>query len=307
MDEPTDGLDPNQKHQVRKLIGEMAADKAIIVSTHILEEVEAVCSRAIIINRGRIVADGTAEDLMRRLPYHNAIALKRGGRPAPRRSPRRSPSLRPSPRSRRVGTANGRVQLRATAQRQRAAAAGACRPDPRAADRGRGGARRARQPRRRVPADHHLGHGDAPCMSFVRNTWIIAKREFVAYFSTPAGHGVPDHLHRADRRLRLLRRRLLRARPGRPRPVLPVPPLALPAAGAGGGHAAVGGGAQVRHHRAADDAADLAVGGDPRQVPRRLGVHRRGAAADAADVDHGQRAGQPRQRRDPRRATSAAS
>ena len=52
MDEPTDGLDPNQKHQVRKLIAEMAADKAIIVSTHILEEVEAVCSRAVIINRG---------------------------------------------------------------------------------------------------------------------------------------------------------------------------------------------------------------------------------------------------------------
>jgi gliding motility-associated transport system ATP-binding protein len=75
MDEPTDGLDPNQKHQVRKLIAAMAADKAIIVSTHILEEVEAVCSRAVIINRGRIVADGTAEDLMRRLPYHNTIAL----------------------------------------------------------------------------------------------------------------------------------------------------------------------------------------------------------------------------------------
>jgi ABC-2 type transport system ATP-binding protein len=75
MDEPTDGLDPNQKHQVRKLIADMAADKAIIVSTHILEEVEAVCSRAVIINRGRIVADGTAENLMRRLPYHNTIAM----------------------------------------------------------------------------------------------------------------------------------------------------------------------------------------------------------------------------------------
>jgi ABC-2 type transport system ATP-binding protein len=76
MDEPTDGLDPNQKHQVRKLIAEMSANKAIIVSTHILEEVEAVCSRAIIINRGRIVADGTAEELLRRLPYHNAISMR---------------------------------------------------------------------------------------------------------------------------------------------------------------------------------------------------------------------------------------
>jgi ABC-2 type transport system ATP-binding protein len=76
MDEPTDGLDPNQKHHVRSLIAEMARDKAIIVSTHILEEVEAVCTRAVVIDRGRIVADGTAEDLQRRMPYHNAVALK---------------------------------------------------------------------------------------------------------------------------------------------------------------------------------------------------------------------------------------
>ena len=68
LDEPTDGLDPNQKHQVRELIREMAADSAIIVSTHILEEVPAVCDRAIIINRGRIVADGTAEELMMLAP-----------------------------------------------------------------------------------------------------------------------------------------------------------------------------------------------------------------------------------------------
>lgn len=75
LDEPTDGLDPNQKYHVRSLIEEMAANKAIVVSTHILEEVEAVCSRAVIIDKGRIVADGTAEDLQRRLPYHNAVAV----------------------------------------------------------------------------------------------------------------------------------------------------------------------------------------------------------------------------------------
>ncbi len=75
LDEPTDGLDPNQKFQVRSLIEEMASDKAIIVSTHILEEVEAVCSRAVVIDKGRIVADGTAEQLQRRLPYHNAVSL----------------------------------------------------------------------------------------------------------------------------------------------------------------------------------------------------------------------------------------
>jgi ABC-2 type transport system ATP-binding protein len=76
MDEPTDGLDPNQKHHVRELIKEMAAEKAIIVSTHILEEVEAVCTRAVIISNGKIVADGTAEDLMRRVPYHGAVAIR---------------------------------------------------------------------------------------------------------------------------------------------------------------------------------------------------------------------------------------
>jgi ABC-2 type transport system ATP-binding protein len=54
----------------------MAADKAIIISTHILEEVEAVCSRAIVINKGKIVADGTADDLMQRMHYHGAVSLK---------------------------------------------------------------------------------------------------------------------------------------------------------------------------------------------------------------------------------------
>ena len=76
MDEPTDGLDPNQKHHVRSLIADMAEQKAIIVSTHILEEVEAVCSRAVVIDKGRIVADGTAEDLQARMPYHNAVAVR---------------------------------------------------------------------------------------------------------------------------------------------------------------------------------------------------------------------------------------
>ncbi len=75
MDEPTDGLDPNQKHHVRNLIREMSADKAIIISTHILEEVEAVCSRAVIIAHGRLLADGTPEDLLARSPDHNAVVL----------------------------------------------------------------------------------------------------------------------------------------------------------------------------------------------------------------------------------------
>ncbi len=79
LDEPTDGLDPNQKHEVRGLIKEMAADKAIIISTHILEEVDAVCGRAIIIANGRIVADGTPAELEARSRHHNAVALSAAG------------------------------------------------------------------------------------------------------------------------------------------------------------------------------------------------------------------------------------
>lgn len=75
LDEPTDGLDPNQKQQVRELIAEMSPDRAIVISTHILEEVEAICSRAVIIARGKLLADGTAESLQARLPYHNAVVM----------------------------------------------------------------------------------------------------------------------------------------------------------------------------------------------------------------------------------------
>ena len=75
LDEPTDGLDPNQKHEVRALIRGMSADKVIVLSTHILEEVDAVCTRATIIAGGRIVSDGTPEDLLRRSRKHNALKL----------------------------------------------------------------------------------------------------------------------------------------------------------------------------------------------------------------------------------------
>ena len=76
LDEPTDGLDPNQKHEVRELIHGMSEDKAIVVSTHILEEVEAVCSRAVIIAKGRIVADDTPEELLKKAPDHNAVIIR---------------------------------------------------------------------------------------------------------------------------------------------------------------------------------------------------------------------------------------
>ena len=75
LDEPTDGLDPNQKHEVRSLIKRMGENKAIIFSTHILEEVEAACSRAIIIDRGVVVADGTPDELKQRGPGAGSVRV----------------------------------------------------------------------------------------------------------------------------------------------------------------------------------------------------------------------------------------
>lgn len=79
LDEPTDGLDPNQKHEVRELIRSMSADKLIVISTHILEEVEAVCTRAMIIAAGKLLADETPEELAARSRYHNAVRLRLSG------------------------------------------------------------------------------------------------------------------------------------------------------------------------------------------------------------------------------------
>ncbi len=82
LDEPTDGLDPNQKHEVRQLIKRMGEKKAIIFSTHILEEVDAACTRAIIIDRGQIVANGTPAELRAKSEYAGAVSVRVLGVPA---------------------------------------------------------------------------------------------------------------------------------------------------------------------------------------------------------------------------------
>jgi ABC-2 type transport system ATP-binding protein len=79
LDEPTDGLDPNQKHEVRTLIRRMGEKKAIVFSTHILEEVDAACTRAIIIDRGRIVANGTPRELRQRSDAAGAVSIRLRG------------------------------------------------------------------------------------------------------------------------------------------------------------------------------------------------------------------------------------
>ncbi len=75
LDEPTDGLDPNQKHEVRRLIREMSSEKIIVISTHLLEEVHALCNRAMIISDGRLLVDDTPAGLIDRSRYHNAVTL----------------------------------------------------------------------------------------------------------------------------------------------------------------------------------------------------------------------------------------
>ncbi|WBG65989.1 ABC transporter ATP-binding protein [Pseudomonas citronellolis] len=79
LDEPTDGLDPNQKHQVRELIRGLARERIVIISTHILEEVTAVCTRAVVIANGRLLADGTPFELESRSRYHQAVTLVADG------------------------------------------------------------------------------------------------------------------------------------------------------------------------------------------------------------------------------------
>jgi len=81
LDEPTDGLDPNQKYEVRSLIRRMGETKAIVFSTHILEEVDAACTRAIIIDRGVIVANGTPEELRRKSDLSGAVTIRLNGVP----------------------------------------------------------------------------------------------------------------------------------------------------------------------------------------------------------------------------------
>jgi ABC-2 type transport system ATP-binding protein len=77
LDEPTDGLDPNQKHHVRNLINEMGKKKAIIISTHILEEVDAVCSRACIIAKGKKIIDSTPKELKKSFKNKNLDSIFR--------------------------------------------------------------------------------------------------------------------------------------------------------------------------------------------------------------------------------------
>ncbi|MCS6855110.1 MAG: ATP-binding cassette domain-containing protein [Elioraea sp.] len=106
LDEPTDGLDPNQKAEVRRLITAMAPEKAIVISTHILEEVEAICTRVVVIARGRVVADATPAALASRNRWHNAttVVVRETEAEAAEAALRSLPGVAGMERSTRVGT-----------------------------------------------------------------------------------------------------------------------------------------------------------------------------------------------------------
>ena len=150
LDEPTDGLDPNQKHQVRKLIADMAADKVIIISTHILEEVDAVCTRAVIIAAAGIVADGTAEELEAPFALPPRRRAGRVGWPLDE-AVAGAARFAAIAEVETLGAANGRCGCARGPAPARPSASELALADPARGWRGRGGARRARPPRRRVP------------------------------------------------------------------------------------------------------------------------------------------------------------
>ena len=116
MDEPTDGLDPNQKHEVRNLIKRMGEKKAIIFSTHILEEVEAACTRAIIIDRGKIVANGTPQELKARSELAGAVRISISGTAAAAVQ-EQCARLAGAARTEILGESGGRVEARVYAER----------------------------------------------------------------------------------------------------------------------------------------------------------------------------------------------
>jgi len=122
LDEPTDGLDPNQKHEVRNLIKELGRSKAVVFSTHILEEVDAACTRAIIIDRGRMVANGTPAELRAKSEIAGAITLQlAGAADAAAKDGRSSWSRRPrtirSPFPKRRSRSTSRTWMRRSSRR----------------------------------------------------------------------------------------------------------------------------------------------------------------------------------------------
>ena len=266
LDEPTDGLDPNQKHEVRRLINELSKDKLVIVSTHILEEVHEVCTRAIIIADGRIVADETPAALEARSRYHHAVSL-RFDKPEELAAARRG--IAGLPEVTEVETDERELKLTAVPRPGKnvlpAVSALITRYDwdvPELhLESGRldevfrtltgAGPRRGRVAR----AGRALMKGER---GFEQDPGDFPARA-PKLFRDTARVRVHRDFPRARGRVHVSGGRTVRARPGRSAAVLPLAPLALPGAHPRDLDAPVGGGAQQRQHRASDDAAGHVV------------------------------------------------
>ncbi|CRX23591.1 putative ABC transporter ATP-binding protein YbhF [Pseudomonas aeruginosa] len=172
LDEPTDGLDPNQKHQVRELIRGLAQERIVIISTHILEEVSALCSRALVIGGGRLLADSTPLELASRSRYHQAVTLYSD-------EPLDAVALAVLP-----GVAGGEPRRRQP-DRPGAAGRGDLPPGQRAGRRARLAdprtGRGARPARRGIPQPDPGDGG-------MKQLPVIFKRELASYFATPLAY-----------------------------------------------------------------------------------------------------------------------
>ncbi len=181
LDEPTDGLDPNQKHAVRQLIDVMARDRTILISTHLLEEVHALCNRVVIIARGKLLADATPAELEARSRYHGAVSFSAPGRRHVA-GDAGAPAAGGGDRDRSAGRAHHRVpEVRGAHPRTgrevvARAGSGSVRDPARARPAGRG-----------VPTDHQRWRG---CARGARMSPInaVLRRELRSYFVTPVAY-----------------------------------------------------------------------------------------------------------------------
>ena len=185
LDEPTDGLDPNQKHGVRELIRELGRDKAIIISTHILEEVDAVCDRAIVINRGRLVGEGTPEALHARAREHNAVRIRLAGSDTEAVAAlcRDSPFVAAVE----ISEKGGDAWVLATSREGAFIADRIGAALRQAARAGRGNAFGSGPARRRLPRDDARPSASGRRLA-VRAIFVVARREMASYFSTPLAY-----------------------------------------------------------------------------------------------------------------------
>ena len=275
MDEPTDGLDPNQKHEVRNLIRRMGENKAIIFSTHILEEVEAACSRAIIIDRGRIVANGTpagAEGALGprrrgaadRCAAPSAAAVAEAvGRAADASSRSRSLSDEPSRAVIRVYPDKSRARRRVRRAGRRGGAAEGWKIEQLHTEEGR-----LDEVFRRITLPDTVEGGHESAWANIKT---IAKRELGGYFASPVAYVflvifllLAGFFTFTVGELLRARRGLARRRSSRWHPWLYL--FLVPAVGMRLWSEE----RRLRHDRAAAHHADHAVAGDRRQVPRLL-------------------------------------